>query len=105
MLETAVGDGAKKLRFQQEVAETGRVNADIAALAGVAIWLLDVSLLLLSIGVSASRNCLGGLDLLVRIINQILLGGHFVVVVRVVNGRIGVVACLSGSARVRLNAL
>ena len=31
MLESAVGDGQEKLGFEQEVAEAGRVDADVRA--------------------------------------------------------------------------
>jgi hypothetical protein len=33
MLETAVGDGEQELRLEQEVAEAGRLNADVRAAA------------------------------------------------------------------------
>lgn len=71
MLEAAVANGAKQLGLQQEVAETGRVNTDIAAL------LVDVAvgseLALLSGG---GGGGLVGANLLVGVVNEILLVRH-----------------------------
>lgn len=71
MLETTIGNGADKLGLQQEVAETGRVDADVGAL------LVDTvgsgSLGLLAVG---RRSCLLSLELLVRVIDEILFSRH-----------------------------
>jgi hypothetical protein len=80
MLETAVGNGAKKLGLQQEVAETSRVDTDVTALGGSAcsgggaICLLCVTVG--SGGVSGGGGGLSGLKLLVRVVDEILLGRH-----------------------------
>lgn len=72
MLETAIGDGAKQLSLQEEVAETGRVNTDVAAL------LVDIvaggELALLAVG--GSSGGLVAADLLVGVIDEILLVRH-----------------------------
>lgn len=72
MLETAIGDGAKKFGLQQEVAETSRVDADIGALLGVDSLAGGHSLGLLAVGGS------GGLivELVVGVVDEIFLGGH-----------------------------
>lgn len=71
MLETTVGNGADKLRLQQEVAETGRMDADVGTL------LVDTvgsgSLRLLAVG---RRSGLLSLELLVGVIDEILFGRH-----------------------------
>jgi hypothetical protein len=72
MLETAVGDGAKQLSLQEEIAETGRMDTDVAAL------LVDIvtggELALLAVG--GSRGGLVATDLLVGVINEIFLVRH-----------------------------
>ena len=72
MLETAVGDGAKKFGLQQEVAETSGVDADIGALLGVDSLAGGDSLSLLAVGGS------GGLivELVVGVVDEILFGRH-----------------------------
>jgi hypothetical protein len=76
MFETAVADGADELRLEQEVAETGRVNTNIAAL------FIDVGggggLALLSVGSGGSGGggALVATDLLVGVVNEILLVRH-----------------------------
>lgn len=82
MFETAVGDGAQELVLQQKVAETGGVNADIAALlVGAATGDSQVTLLV-CIAVCRSRSSSscggggGGLQLLVGVIDQILFVRH-----------------------------
>ena len=88
MLETAVGDGAKKLRLQQEVTEAGRVNADVAAL------LVDIvagSSCVAFLSVGGASGGLGGVELLVGVIDQILLvrhvGGRLIVCRMVPSGK------------------
>lgn len=81
MLETAIGDGTQKLSLEQEVAETRRVNADIAALlVGAATGDSQVTLLSCSTvgcrGGSCGRRGIGGLKLLVGVVNEILLVRH-----------------------------
>jgi len=74
MLESAVGDGSHERVLQQEVAETGGVNADVAAL-----------LLAGRIGRSETAFCgcgvaVGGrldwLDLLIGVVDEIFLVRH-----------------------------
>lgn len=71
MLETAVADRAEKLGLQEEIAETGRVNTDIAAL------LVDVAaggeLALLAVG---GGGGLVSVDLLIGVVDEIFLGRH-----------------------------
>lgn len=78
MLETAVGDGAKKLGLQQEVAEASRVNTNVTALCGTsrggAIGFLCVTVG--GGGVSSGGGGLSGLKLLVGVVDEILLGRH-----------------------------
>lgn len=72
MFETAVGNSAKELGLEQEVAETGRVNTDVAAL------LVDIvagsELALLAVG--GSSGGLVAADLLIGVVDEILLVGH-----------------------------
>jgi hypothetical protein len=88
MLETAVGNGAKKLGLQQEVTETSRVDTNVTALGGSAcsgggaICLLCVTVG--SGGVSGGGGGLSGLKLLVGVVDEILLGRHVGGVGRVV---------------------
>lgn len=72
MLETAVGDGAKKFGLQQEVAETSGVDADVGTLLGVDSLAGGDSLSLLAVGGS------GGLivELVVGVVDEILFGRH-----------------------------
>lgn len=76
MFESTVGNGANKLGLQQEIAEAGRVDANVAAFgAGDG----QVALLLLAVGncaICASRNSLVGLELLIGVVDEILFGGH-----------------------------
>lgn len=71
MFETAVGDGANQLGLQKEVAETSRVDADVGTF--LVDTLASRSLGLLAIG---RRGGLLGLELLVRVVDQILLSRH-----------------------------
>lgn len=71
MFETAVGDGANQLGLQKEVAETSRVNADVGTFLVDAV--ASRSLSLLAVG---GRGGLLGLELLVRVVDQILLSRH-----------------------------
>lgn len=81
MFEAAVGDGAQKFTLQQEVAETGRVNTDIAALlVGTAAGYSQVALLV-GIAIRGGRRssggrCCGGLKLLIRVVDKIFLVRH-----------------------------
>ena len=81
MLETAVGDGAEKLWLQQEIPETSRVNADIAALF-VRVTSRDGQVTLLrcgSIGSCWRRGCcIVGLKFLIRVVNEIFFVRHVV---------------------------
>lgn len=72
MFETAVGNGTQKLRLEQEIAETGRVNADIGAL------LVDIVASGGSIGLLAVGRGRGlvGRELLIGVVDEILLGRH-----------------------------
>lgn len=72
MLETAVGNGAEQLGLEEEIAETGRMNTDVAAL------LVDIvaggELALLAVG--GGRGGIVATDLLVGVINEIFLVRH-----------------------------
>lgn len=81
MFEAAVGDGAKEFAFQQKVAETGRMDTDIAALlVGAATSDSQVTLLLRgAIGNSGSSGGLCGicgLKLLVGVVDEIFFVRH-----------------------------
>lgn len=79
MFETAIGDGSKKLWLQEEVAETSCVDADITALlVWVASRYRQIARLGLSIRGSTSGwgGGLGGLKLLVGVVDEILLSRH-----------------------------
>lgn len=71
MFETAVGDGANQLGLQKEVAETSGVNADIGTFLVDAVTSRGLGLL--AVG---RRGGLLGLELLVGVVDQILLGRH-----------------------------
>lgn len=82
MLETAIGDGTQKLSLEKEVAEARRVNANIAALLIRAIS-GNSQITLLSCGTVGCRggSCgggsrIGGLKLLVGVVDEILLVRH-----------------------------
>ena len=66
MFETAVCDGANKLRLQEKVLESGGMDASIAALGG------DFTRhgCLLRIAISSYR-IVGGIELLVGVVNEI----------------------------------
>jgi hypothetical protein len=72
MLETAIGDGAKKLGLQQEVTETSRVDTDVRTL------LVDIVAGSGSFGLLSVRGRGGGLvvELVVRVVDEILLSRH-----------------------------
>lgn len=82
MLETAICDGLEKLRLQEKVAETGRVNTDITALALVGASSRDGQIALLSLAVRGSScagsacSAVGGLELLVGVIDEVFLARH-----------------------------
>lgn len=81
MFETTIGDGTQEFTLEQEVAETSRVNSDVAALLVGTTRDGQITLLLfIAIGVSGRGS--GGwrgrrLKLLVGVIDQILLVRHF----------------------------
>lgn len=72
MLETAVGDGAKQLSLQEEIAETGRMDTDVAALLVDIVAGGELALL----AVRGSRGGLVAANLLVGVINEIFLVRH-----------------------------
>lgn len=74
MLETAVGDGSNELVLQQEIAETGGVNADIAAL--LLARRIRCSEAALSSRCIAVGGSLSRLDLLVGVIDEIFFVRH-----------------------------
>lgn len=80
MFEAAIGDGAKKFTLQQKVAETGRVNADVAALLiGAATGDSQVTLLVsITVGSGGGRSGggRGGLQLLVGVVDKVFLVRH-----------------------------
>lgn len=80
MFETTVGDGTEKLWLQEEVAETGRVDADIGTLL---VWCAARDGQVASLGITVGGSdgggwcgSLGGLELLVGVIDEILLSRH-----------------------------
>lgn len=82
MLETAVGDGPKKLRLQEEVAKAGGVDADIATLlVGTAAGDGQVALLS-GIAIGGGRggggggSSIGGGQLLVGVVDEIFFVRH-----------------------------
>lgn len=91
MFEAAVGDGAQKFTLQQEVAETGGVDTDIAALlVGAAAGYSQVTLLV-GIAIGGCRRssggwCCGGLKLLIRVVDKIFFVRHGDVKRRVLRG-------------------
>ena len=77
MLETAVGDGPLKLWLQQEVPESCRVDADIAALlVGSTSSHVQVAFLGCSIGSCWCCCCVVGLEFFVGIIDEIFFVRH-----------------------------
>lgn len=81
MFETTIGDGTQEFTLEQEIAETSRVNSDVAALLVGTTRDGQITLLFfIAIGVSGrgSRGRRGRrLKLLVGVIDQILLVRHF----------------------------
>lgn len=81
MFEAAVGDGAQKLSFEEEVTETGGVNSDVTALlVGAAAGDSQITLLVgVAVGCSGGGSGgggRGGLELLVGVIDQVFLVRH-----------------------------
>lgn len=81
MFEAAVSDGAQEFVLQQEVAETSRVNADIAALLVGAATRHGQVTLLLRVAVGSGGSCSGcgsrtGSELLVGVVDEILFVRH-----------------------------
>jgi hypothetical protein len=74
MFEAAVRDSAHKLVLQQEVAETGGVDADVAALFVASSVAGGEAALSRSRAAVGGR--LGGLDLLVGVVNEVFLVRH-----------------------------
>ena len=73
MLETAVGDGSNELVLEQEVAESGGMNADVAALLVAGRVRRSEAAL--------GRSCVAvgghlGLDLLVGVVDEVLFVRH-----------------------------
>jgi hypothetical protein len=71
MLESAVGNGPDKLVLQQEVAETGRMDADVAAL--LLAGRVGGSEAALCRSCTAVRRRLRRLDLLIGVVDEIFL--------------------------------
>lgn len=106
MLEAAVRDSLEKLWFQEEVAETGRVDTDVASLGLVAGSSAEVALLGIAIGGSSTGSAISWLELLVGVIDKIFLAGGHDGGDACVSGRVGVFfargaasACSSRMAR------
>lgn len=75
MLEATVANSAEKLGLQKKVAETSRVDADVAAL------LVDVGAgtsLSLAVGGGGGGNSVVGANLLIGVIDEIFLVRHLV---------------------------
>lgn len=74
MFETAISNGTQKLGLQQEIAESSGVNADVAALLvdGAAGGCLS----LLSVGSGSGGGLVGGANLLIGVVNEVLLVRH-----------------------------
>lgn len=78
MFETAVGDGSEQLALEQEIAEARGMDADIAALALVCCFsAADRQVALFGSPVrGACSGGFGGLELLVRVVDEIFFGRH-----------------------------
>lgn len=81
MLEAAVRNGLEKFRLQEEVAEAGGVNTDVRTLGLVgAARDCEITLLRITVGsASGTRragSAIGGLELLVGVIDQVFLARH-----------------------------
>ena len=79
MFETAVGDGSEELWFQEKVTKASGVNADIATLLiCVAAGYGQVAFFRGSIRCHCWLCCsrVVGLKLFIRIVDEILFGGH-----------------------------
>lgn len=81
MFEAAVGDGAQKFSFEQEVAETSGMDSDVAALLVGASARDSQVTLLIGISISCGRGGSGGggrggLKLLVGVVDQIFFVRH-----------------------------
>ena len=81
MFETAVGNGALEFVLEQEITEADGADADVAALlVRLATGDSQVALLLgttICRSGSSGGGGSGGLKLLVGVIDQVLLVGHF----------------------------
>ena len=76
MLETAIGDGAEKLWFQQEISKAGRMDADITTL--FVSTSRDTQIAFLGGAVSCwccSCGIIGG-NLLVGVVDEIFFSRH-----------------------------
>jgi len=78
MLETAVLNGTKELRLQQEVVKARRVNADVAALSSGSTSSDQVTFLRLTVGSHrrTRRDCIVGLNLLIGVVDKVLFVRH-----------------------------
>ena len=74
MFEATVRDRSNKLVLEQKVAETGRVDAHVAALLVCACVVGSETALRCTRSAVGGR--LGGLDLLIGVVDEILLVGH-----------------------------
>ena len=82
MFETAVGDGPKKLRLQEKVAKTGRVDTHVAALLigapagdGEITLLSRIAIRGAGCGGGGAGGIVGG-ELLVRVVDEIFFVRH-----------------------------
>ena len=76
MFEPAVRDGFEQFRFEKEVAEGGRVNANIAAFPFIRAGSSNGQVALLGITVGGGGAIGGGLDLLVGVVDEVLFSRH-----------------------------
>jgi len=74
MFEATIRDRSDELIFEQEIAETGGVNADVAALL-VACSITGGEVALVR-SCAAGRGYLGRLNLLVGVVDEIFLVRH-----------------------------
>ena len=80
MLETAVHDGLHDLGLEKQVAEGAGVDADVRAVTAGGACSSNIRVAVLGRAVSGRRvgrgGAIGGLDLLVRIVDEVFFAGR-----------------------------